>query len=119
MALTVALAVLLTVCPPGWECASLEGRLGNGERFEKSFGPGLTLLLEPGREFIFSPEVGRTIDYPLTPAQAEELPDFGRGLLAVKSMELGNLQQGERARIERLEFEVELRWPVSWSDDGQ
>jgi len=167
----VALVLLLSICPPDWECASFEAQLKKGERFKESFGPGLTILLEPReygweiivrddrpeeniarltppfhivpnprylegwhfrnsdntgpndgsvnapqdeREFIFSPEVGRSIDYPVTPTQAGKLSAFGRGLLVVKSMELGNLQRDERAHLERLEFEVQLSWPASW-----
>ena len=170
----VALVGLLGICPQDWECASFEARIQKGDRFEKQFGPGLTLLLEPReygweivvrddrpqeniarltpplhfapnprvlegwhfrnsdnsgpndgsvnapqeeREFLFSPEVGRSLDYPLTPAQATELPGFGRGRLVVTSMELGNLRRGERAHLERLEFEVQLSWPSSLSKD--
>ena len=169
-----AFALLLSVCPPDWECASFEAQLKKGERFEKSFGPGLTLLLEPReygweiivrderpeeniarltppfhfvpnprylegwhfrnaentgpndgsvnapqqeREFVFSPEVGRSIDSPVRPDQATQLPGFGRGLLVVKSMELSHLERGERAHLELLEFEVQLSWPTSWSKD--
>lgn len=172
--MTIALALLLAICPPDSECASFEARIQKGERFEKTFGPGLTFLLEPReygweiivrddrpeeniarltppfhfapnprylegwhfrnlentgpndgsvnapqeeRDFIFSPQVGRSIDYPVTTAQATELSAFGRGLLVVKSMELGNLERGERAHFERLEFEVQLSWPSSWSKD--
>jgi len=172
--MAVALVWLLGICPPDWECTSFEARIQKGERFEKSFGPGLTLLLEPWeygweilvrddrpeeniarltppfhfvpnprflegwhfrnsdnsgpndgsvnapqeeREFLFSPEVGRSVDYPLTPAQATELGVFARGRLVVTSMELGNLRRGERAHLERLEFEVQLSWPSSLSKD--
>lgn len=173
--MVVVFALLLIVCPPAWECTSFGARLEKGERFQKSFGPGLTLLLEPReygweilvrddrpeeniarltppfhlapnprflegwhfrnadntgpndgsvnapqqeREFVFSPEVGRSIDYPVTPAQARELPAFGRGRLLVKSMKLGNLEVGARAHFEQLELDIELDWPKAWSKDS-
>jgi hypothetical protein len=71
------------------------------------------------REFIFSPDVGHTIDYPPGDAAAEKLAAFGRGSLVITSMELGHLATGQRARLERIAVTVRLMWPKSWVRSGK
>jgi hypothetical protein len=63
------------------------------------------------RDFVFSPEVGRRIDYPPSEGDVERVRGFGRGLLVIESLELGNLSTGQRAHIERMRFRVTLSWP--------
>lgn len=66
------------------------------------------------RNFIFSPEVGRSISYPPTPEQLRRLKLGGQGELVISSMKLGDLERGRKARIERMDFAVALSWPSSW-----
>lgn len=68
------------------------------------------------REFIFSPEVGRTIGGPEarrhpTHEEVERIAEFGRGKLTILDYRLANLAQGQRAHFEWMKFEVELSWP--------
>lgn len=171
MVVALALSFAVAACPPERVCVSTKGQLNRGERLVRSFGPGLTLVLEPRefgwevivrderpdeniarltapfhfvpnprdiegwhfrnadnsgpndgsinapqreREFLFSPEVGRSIDYPPTAEQARMLEESGHGRLLIKSLQLGNLRPGQRAHIKRLEFSLVLSWPSSW-----
>ena len=66
------------------------------------------------REFFFSPAVGRSMHYPPTSQQVEELQHAGVGRLAITSLALGNLRPGQRAHIERLRFRVSLSWRSAW-----
>ncbi len=63
------------------------------------------------RDFVFSPEVGRSIDYPPSEEDVDRVRGFGRGLLVIESLDLGNLSAGQRAHIERMRFRVMLSWP--------
>ena len=67
------------------------------------------------RDFVFSPEVGRSIDYPMTPEQAAQLELAGQGRLMITSLRLGNLKPGKKAYIRRMTFSVRLSWPSSWT----
>jgi hypothetical protein len=72
----------------------------------------------PGRarQFIFSPEVGRTIAGPQTttaisPEDVDRVRAFGRGELRILDYRLKNLKPGQQAAFEWMRFEVELSWP--------
>ena len=68
------------------------------------------------RSFLFSPAVGRSLEYPLTALEAEQFTrDAGSGMLAIHSMTLGNLVPGQKAWIESMDFTIYLNWPSSWS----
>lgn len=72
------------------------------------------------RGFVFSPEVGRSFDYPLTGLQAEQFArQAGNGLLSIHGLVLGNLVPGEKAWIERMDFTIDLNWPSSWGNQAQ
>jgi hypothetical protein len=80
-------------------------------------GPNDGSVNAPQRErgFLFSPEVGRSFDYPLTAAQAEQFAQrAGGGLLTIQDLVLGNLVPGEKAWIESMDFTIDLDWPSSW-----
>jgi hypothetical protein len=86
--------------------------------------PGEKNVNAPGliREFIFSPEVGRTIDGPNakrkpTLEEIEKIQRFGRGELRILDYKLGDLVPGKRARFEWMRFEVDLSWPVGKKGD--
>jgi hypothetical protein len=67
------------------------------------------------REFIFSPEVGRGIEYrgSATPREdVERVRAFGRGWLFIESYELTPPRQGQRASFESLTFSACLTWPA-------
>ena len=66
------------------------------------------------RGFIFSPEVGRTIEYNGSNTTEEEVARveaFGQGTLTILDYDLSPPAPGERARFERLKFVVCLSWP--------
>ena len=65
------------------------------------------------REFLFSPEVGRSLDYEgsATPASVvEEVGSFGRGELTLVDFRLTPLAEGDRASFEEISFDVCLIW---------
>jgi hypothetical protein len=67
------------------------------------------------RDFIFSPEVGRGIEYngsATTPEDVERVRSFGRGWLFLESYRLTPPRQGERAAFESLKFSACLTWPA-------
>ena len=66
------------------------------------------------RSFAFSPDVGRTINYPPTPEQVSQLEQAGQGHLLIRSISLGGLVLNRKAHIERMDFRVTLSWPSSW-----
>jgi hypothetical protein len=81
--------------------------------------PGEKNVNAPGdlREFIFSPDVGRSIDGPNataapTPEQIEQVRHYGQGSLKILGSRLGNLEPGKQARLEWMRFEVRLSWPA-------
>jgi hypothetical protein len=66
------------------------------------------------REFIFSPDVGRTIEYSgsaTAPEDVEKVRAFGRGWLFIESYRLTPTRPGDRAAIESLTFSACLTWP--------
>ena len=81
-------------------------------------GPNDGSVNVPGelREFIFSPAVGREIEYRGSATGVDEIADiraFGRGWLFVDSYRLTPPRRGERASFESLTFRVCLTWPSS------
>ena len=67
------------------------------------------------RDFVFSPEVGRSIDRPETPEQLAQLQLAGQGRLMITSLRLGNLEPGKKAYIRRMTFSIRFSWPSSWT----
>jgi len=68
------------------------------------------------REFIFSPEMGRGIEYngsATTAVDVEKVRAFGRGWLFIAAYTLTPPRQGERAAFESMTFSACLTWPVS------
>ena len=66
------------------------------------------------REFIFSPEVGRTIEYRGSGTSAEDVERvkaFGRGELTILDYQLTPPQRGGSARLLRMKFDVCMSWP--------
>lgn len=67
------------------------------------------------REFIFSPEVGRRIEYSGSATSAEDVEkvrSFGRGWLFIESYRLTPPLKGERAAFETLKFSACLTSPT-------
>ena len=67
------------------------------------------------REFIFSPEVGRGIEYngsATTPEDVAKVESFGRGWLHLDAFRLTPPRRGERASFEWLRFTACLTWPA-------
>ncbi len=80
-------------------------------------GPNDGTVNAPGdlREFIFSPLVGREIEYSgsaTTSADVEKVQAFGRGWLSLESYRLTPAGNGERAGFEAVTFWACLTWPV-------
>jgi len=79
-------------------------------------GPNDGSVNAPGKErdFIFSPEVGRTIEYNGSNTTAEDVAKveaYGKGTLTILDYQLTPPQRGERAHFERMKFAVCLTWP--------
>jgi hypothetical protein len=79
-------------------------------------GPNDGSVNAPGelREFIFSPEVGRSIEYHgsgTTTAEVERVRAYGRGWLHIDAYRLTPMRRGERAAFESLTFSACLTWP--------
>lgn len=73
------------------------------------------------RDFIFSPEVGRTIDGPQSHStgrlqDVEKVELFGRGRLTITDYRLTGVARGQQARMVSMAFTVCLTWPA---DDGK
>ena len=67
------------------------------------------------RDFIFSPAVGRGIEYSGSATRTEDVEAvraFGRGWLFVESYRLTPSARGDRAAFESLRFSACLTWPV-------
>jgi hypothetical protein len=67
------------------------------------------------RDFIFSPAVGRGIEYSgsaTTEEEVAQIRSFGRGWLFIESYRLTPLRKGERAAFESLRFSACLTWPA-------
>lgn len=80
-------------------------------------GPNEGSVNAPGeiRDFIFSPEVGKTIEYRGSATSAEDVTRvsaFGRGRLEIIDYGLSEPLAGERARFLWIRFSVCLSWPT-------
>jgi hypothetical protein len=80
--------------------------------------PGDKNVNAPGeiREFIFSPEVGRTIDGPTAHRKPDEkeidrIRQYGTGTLTILEFRLKDLEPGKQAGFEWMRFRVEISWP--------
>lgn len=67
------------------------------------------------RSFIFSPEVGGTIDGPHagrepTYEEVQRVEQFGRGTLTITEHRLNNLVPGQQAGFDWIRFRVEMSW---------
>jgi hypothetical protein len=70
---------------------------------------------EARRDFIFSPQVGRSIDYngsATTAEDVERVQAFGRGWLHITDYRLTPPRRGEQAAFEWLRFVACLTWPA-------
>ena len=68
------------------------------------------------REFIFSPAVGRTIEYNgsgTTVEDVDRVRAFGQGWLFIESYQLTPPRRGERAAFEAITFSACLTWPAN------
>ena len=68
------------------------------------------------REFMFSPEVGKTIDGrdsngKPNPKELERVAAYGQGKLTILDYRLTNLAKSDRADFEWIKFKVEISWP--------
>lgn len=66
------------------------------------------------REFIFSPSVGRELEYNgsgTTAEDVEKVRAFGRGWLFIEKYALTPPRRGERAAFEMISFSACLTWP--------
>ena len=94
----------------GWHFRNTDNNGPNTPGEKNVNAPGLV------RDFIFSPEVGRTIDGPQArrpPSweDIEKVREFGQGVLTILEYGLTNLEPGEKAGFAWLRFQVELSWP--------
>jgi hypothetical protein len=72
------------------------------------------------RDFIFSPDVGRGIEYNgsgTTAQDVEQVRAFGRGWLFIKKYTLTEPRRGERAAFEAITFSACLTWPANTQMD--
>ena len=68
------------------------------------------------REFIFSPAVGRDIEYngsATTAADVDKVRSFGRGWFFIESYRLTPPRGGERAAFEAITFSACVTWPAN------
>ena len=79
--------------------------------------PGPKNVNAPGvvRKFIFSPDVGKTIDGSSagrspTPEEIEAVRRFGSGTLRIVDYRVSNLKPGREARFEWMKFGVRIMW---------
>ena len=103
---------------PPWH-AAVNSRDIEGWHFRnaENTGPNDGSVNAPGgrREFIFSPLVGRGIEYrgSATPiGDVEKVESFGRGWIFIESYRLTPPRQGSRAGFESLTFWACLSWPA-------
>ena len=80
--------------------------------------PGEKNVNAPGqvREFIFSPEVGKTIDGPTARRKPNEeeldrIRRYGIGTLTILEFRLKDLEPGRQAGFDWMRFNVEIFWP--------
>jgi hypothetical protein len=76
------------------------------------------------RRFVFSPEVGLSIDGPssgrqVTPADLETIGAFGQGRLEILENRLAVMEPGGRASFEWIRFSVVLSYPSSSEPQSQ
>jgi len=69
------------------------------------------------RDFIFSPEVGQSIQGPhsrfgVSSDDVQHVEAFGRGRLTIMDYRLTDIAPGQQARMLRLAFTVCLTWPA-------
>jgi len=94
----------------GWHFRNIDNS-GPNEPGEKNVNaPGVV------REFIFSPQVGRTIDGPEakrkpTPKEIEKIRKDGQGKLIILDYRLKDLEPRKQASFEWMRFKVDLSWP--------
>src|SRR5438093_582678 len=86
-------------------------------RNENNTGPndGSVDAPQKRREFIFSPEVGETIDgpqatYGVTPGEVYRVEAFGRGEVEIAHLKLSPPIENEKARILAMEFRCKIVW---------
>ena len=86
-------------------------------RNENNTGPnnGSVNASQAQREFIFSPEVGETIDgpqarYGVTPVEVDRVEAFGRGEVEITHLKLSPPHENEKARILAMEFRCKIVW---------
>ncbi len=79
--------------------------------------PGDKNVNAPGaiRTFIFSPEVGQTIDGPAARSKPDEkdmerIRQFGQGTLTILDYRLKDLEPGKQAGFEWMRFKLEISW---------
>jgi len=79
-------------------------------RNERNTGPNKGTVNAPQlvREFYFSPEVGLSMEYPLSERQYQRMIKQGRGVFTITEMKLGNLQPGQTATIQTMKFKTTL-----------
>ena len=93
----------------GWHFRNSDNSGPNG------IGPKNVNAPSEKREFIFSPEVGRTIQGPdatssVTRKEWLAVKNFGRGKLTITKLNLNNLVVGEKAGFEDMQFNVQIEW---------
>src|SRR6266516_2937456 len=86
-------------------------------RHENNTGPndGIVNAPQKRREFIFSPEVGETIDgpqarYGVTPGEVDRVEAFGHGDVEITHLKLSPPHENEKARILAMEFRCKIVW---------
>jgi hypothetical protein len=87
-------------------------------RNETNTGPNTGSLNFPQqhRDFIFSPEVGRTINYNRAEVSIDDIEDiraYGRGWLYLDTFTLTPTREGEQAAFETISFTACLTWPAA------
>lgn len=90
-------------------------------RNEDNTGPndGSVNAPQKDRKFIFSPEVGLSIDgsqqhWNVSPEQVEQVRAFGRGVLHINHLVLSPVNRGGRARILQMDFNCTVSWPAQF-----
>jgi hypothetical protein len=73
------------------------------------------MMSSDDREFIFSPEVGKTINAPestndITEDDIDRIEAFGQGELKIKRLKLSPPQLHGTASIEQMNFDCKLTW---------
>ena len=103
----------------GYLGGSMRSGLSDWKNFrsENNSGPnnGGVNAYQKRREFIFSPEVGETIDgpqarYGVTPGEVDRVEAFGRGAVKITHLKLSPPRWNEKARILAMEFRCKFVW---------